>query len=322
MIKLNEYFTGDPMQEDFERLCNPELDFETDREKVNVLALNLIIKYLAAYLEVAHTDISAIRSKVNRIIDKKNLPELYDPLILEQYGPYLEGAESDYFPVKCLADVRRTAAIFKEIAFNDRFKANGHFVGMDFGSGTGILTLAMAISAKRRQIEELLCIGVELRELAANNSRRVLREMLEEDEISIIHKHILISRILPKLLKKYIPQFWVSETISKTTPPIDLEQRDFGFTTKEIMYRDKYEACDDPFPEFLGQTMNALPGFLDDVRGGKIAMFPNIANRSYYPHREQSALNLRTGLKQPLRLKNIGREFKDYEDLGEDRRRG
>ena len=186
---------------------------------------------------------------------------------------------------------------------------------MDWGSGTGILTLAMAIAARRQEVDERLSIGVDVRELAANNSRRVLKEALGNGEAKILCKNILKSRVLQDLLKKHPLHFWVSETISRTTPPIDLKRCDFGFTAREIMYRDKNEASDDPFPEFLSKTMNTLPDFLDCVRAGETAMFPDIANQLYSPYRERSLLTLKTGLKKPLRLIDIGQEFEGYEDL-------
>ncbi|MBN2096219.1 hypothetical protein JW752_02350 [Candidatus Peregrinibacteria bacterium] len=316
MKPLEDYFNDRPIQSDVDALSDPKLDFEADRTEVNELVMNLAIKYLAAYLEVAPADIAVMRGKIHRAIARRKSSQA-NPLIVQQYGVDMAGEGSDDFPVRCLADSRQTAAIFKEIAFADRFKANGRFVGVDWGSGTGILTLAMAIAARRQRISERLSIGVDLRERAVRHSRRVLKFALDSNETQIICSNILKSRILPDLLKKHPLHFWVSETISRTTPPIDFERRDFGFTPREIMYRDKYEASDDPFPEFLGQTMNAMPDFLGRVRRGEIAMFPDIANRLYYPHKEHSLLTLKTGLKTALRLEDVGREFKDYEDLGE-----
>ena len=315
MKPLEEYFNDRSLRSDTESLSDPKLNFETHRTEVNDIIINLVIKYLASYLKVAHTDILTMRRKIHCMLTQKQSSDS-DPLILAQYGTDIAGEGSDNFPVRCLADIQQTAAIFKEIAFNESFDANGRFVGIDWGSGTGILTLAMAISARRQEIDERLSIGVDVRELAANNSRRVLKEALGNGEAKILCKDILKSRILQDLLKKHPLHFWVSETISRATPPIDLERRDFGLTTREIMYRDYHEASDDPFPEFLDKTMNVLPDFLDRVRVGETAMFPDIANQLYYPHRGWSLLTLNTGLKKPLRLTDIGREFEGYEDLG------
>ncbi|MBU1017574.1 hypothetical protein KKA33_00930 [Patescibacteria group bacterium] len=320
MKPLENYFNDRPLQSDAEALSDRKLDFESDRNEVNNLVMNLVIKYLASYLEVAQADIVAMRRDIHRAITRrKSFPA--DLLIVRQYGADMIGEGSDDFPVRCLADSRQTAAIFKEIAFNEHFKANGRFVGIDWGSGTGILTLAMAIAARRAEVSERLSVGIDLRERAARHSRRVLKQALGSNEAQVICNNILKSRILPDLLKKHPIHFWVSETISRTTPPIDLKRRDFGFTHREIMYRDKNEASDDPFPEFLGKTMNVLPDFLDRVRKGEVAMFPDIANRLYHPHKERSLLTLKTGLKTPLRLQDIGREFDAYEDLGEDPKR-
>ena len=52
MIPLSDIFNGKPLIEDFKALSDPDLDCAKDREAVNRLILNFLIKYLAAYLEI------------------------------------------------------------------------------------------------------------------------------------------------------------------------------------------------------------------------------------------------------------------------------
>mgnify|MGYP001569407445 CR=1 FL=1 len=52
MISLSDTFTGSTLREDFEMLADPKLDFDKDRDAVNRLIVNFVIKYLGAYLDV------------------------------------------------------------------------------------------------------------------------------------------------------------------------------------------------------------------------------------------------------------------------------
>lgn len=308
MKKLNEYYKNSPIEEDFEKLCDPSLSFHSDRIKVNELILNLIIKYTADYLDIKSNCAQNIRSKIAWLVNLGNALKA-------------EKAKSDLgddnFSLNCLVDLRQTTAIFKEIAFTERFEAKDGFMGLDIGSGTGVLMAAMAIAAKRKGVKDIFCIGIERVKRAVIQSHSPLRRLIGDENYAVIHGNALENNLFKLLFENGRPNFWVSETIGRNTPPIDLSRGDFGLDPREIMVRDKYERNGDPFVEVLGKSMNEIEDFSDSIIKGQIAMFPDIFNGTYQPNREESILFLRTGINPdcPVKLEDTGEEFQDYEDF-------
>ncbi|MCK5611700.1 hypothetical protein KAR91_58065 [Candidatus Pacearchaeota archaeon] len=309
MKNLEAYYTNSPMEEDFEKLCDPRLSFDVDREEVNELILNLVIKYTAEYLSVKGDSIQVIRRKIAYLVNLGNAIKL-------------EKAKSelgdDNFSMNCLSDIRQTSAVFKEIAFSDRFKAREGFIGLDIGCGTGILMPAMAIAAKRKGIGDVFCTGIERVERAVAQSRNPLTRLLGDENYAVIQGDALGDSLFKMLFEARRPDFWVSETIGRNTPPIDLSRSDFGLDPNEIMARYKYERNGDPFVEVLGKSMNEIDDFPEGVIRGRMGMFPDIFNGFYQPNRENSFLFLETGVdsQNPLRLEEVGIEFEEYEDFG------
>ena len=222
MKTLTEYFTETPIRDDFDSLCDSDLSCETDRTQVNELVLNFVIKYLALYLGVEHAHIAEMRERICELVDEAYEDDkLYNPFLTGVQVDHIYGNDPgvDYFPLSCIADIRQTAAIFKEIMFNKGFTASDTFTGLDFGSGTGILLIAMLIAAKRNAIQEICCKGIEIREMTAGKSRSAISHLMQGDDsnIEIIHQNIFRGDFLGQLLKKFPPNYIVSETISRIT---------------------------------------------------------------------------------------------------------
>jgi hypothetical protein len=316
---LKEYFTGAPLKSDVESLCDPNLDFDAHREDVNDLVMNAVIKYLAEYME-SPPDITALKEILDReFTEIKRLADNAAYFVMTHNNPDIKGTHASVhsFPLKCLVDVRSTTAIFKEIAFNDAFADKKSFRGLDLGSGTGILLLAMHIAAMRKGASDILCVGAEIRELAVKKSRKALEKILG-DKAKILEMDLMKRRVVKKLLKKYPPDFWVSETISDTTPSLILNYFNLGVLDK---YRKKLERTNDPLVELLSETVKYDPEFFNKVWRQEITMFPDPVHKLYRPDKAKSTLVLETGLGSPLLLHEIGEEFIDYEDLGYDCKR-
>jgi hypothetical protein len=333
-IKLEEYYVNRPIQDDIVALSSKSLSCEYDRKKVNELILNFIIKYLAEYLEILETNILKVRQQINETIQMAyTASKTPDSYIANVYAEMCNGHQgSDFYPLMCVADLRATAAIVKEIIFNDRFESEGRFVGLDFGSGTGILTAAMVIAAKRRQIDKILCVGVEMNSIAAMKSRRVLEKLFGEEQVAIAWGDITKPEMFDKMpqntkilseagwTKKDPIQYWISETFSTGTPPLDTNLYRHNMSAAEIMFdewkMDEQENVD-PFPHIYWNSRNNLKLLKKNVKRGKTAMFPDPINGHFKPNMKRSALRLMTGLEphRRLMLKNIGSEFYEYEDL-------
>lgn len=313
MKRLEDYFTNQPIQEDFEKLCDPELLFDEHREDVNHLTLNFVIKYLAAYLEVVQGDVRGMRQKIRWLIELRQEVDAKD----------LSAVREENFALHCLADVRQSAAIFKEVAFNDHFEARDGFIGLDIGSGTGILMMAMAIAARRKGIDQILCVGIERVKKVERQSKEVMGQIVDPQQIAVLNENAMRPDLLRNMFDGSVPNYWVSETISRSTPAIDLDKPDFGLSTFDITFRNKHEINGDPFVEVLDKSLAELPAFTKKVHQGKVAMFPDIFNGFYRPDKDHSRLTLKTGEdpQKPLKLEDVDEEFMNYEDFDLEYRR-
>ncbi|MBI5421838.1 class I SAM-dependent methyltransferase, partial [Candidatus Peregrinibacteria bacterium] len=306
-------------------LANPKLDFSVDREKVNKLVVNFVIKYLGAYLEVPFKPNARTYSQeIKMIVDFTVLCAVSQVEEAGDVDPASEGG--DNYALRCLYDIHQTAAIFKEIVFNDQFRVEDHFFGLDLGSGTGILTVAVALAAKRKGIGGIRVVGVERSKIAVERARKAVVSLGLEKEIEFVCADLLAPGLLDGFLahssKLSAPplSFWVSETISIAIPKFDPFAPGFDLNLKSARGR-KSELKSDPFVEVLKATVDAVPDFLESAKAGKIALFPDVVNGLYIPDGNRSKITLKTGPKKPLPLERLGQEFEAYEDLGGKHRR-
>ena len=317
MKSLEEFLTKSTLKEDLNALSNPNLDHDRSREKVNGLVMNTVIKYLALYLKIDETNARSIRDRVKEAIKwKERMAFQMDSEEGMQYNACYKSPApgNDLDGIMCAADLHRTAALFKEIAFGGRFIENGRFHGLELGSGTGIMTLAMTVAASRKKIRDMHCVGIEKSGIAVNRSQKVLDEVVGSGRVSIHNWDIRECGHLSALYGDPI-HYWVSETISLNTPKVDLARKDFGLSEDQLLVR-RVEGGIDPFTDALRVSLNELPFFKTYVQRGATAMFPDVINGSYQPDRGRSTLRLVTAAK-PKRsiLERVGEEFEAYEDL-------
>jgi len=318
MKPLQEFWTKSSLKEDLDSLSNPNLSHGRNRVRVNELVMNTVIKYLAHYLRIGETEIRAIRDRVEEAIKwKDRMAFIQDEKEGMQFNACYKSPApgNDLDGIMCAADIHRTAALFKEIAFGGRFIENGRFYGLELGSGTGILTLAMAVAASRKRIQEIHCVGIEKSGIAVRRSQEVLDEVVGPRRVSIHNWDIRDSGRLFSLY--HVPiHYWVSETISLNTPKMDMGQKGFGLSEDQRVVR-RVEGAVDPFVEALRVSLDELPFFKSYVQHGATAMFPDAINGSYRPDRGRSTLKLATAANQnPVILERVGEEFEAYEDLG------
>lgn len=328
-MNLSEYFSNVPIQADIDALSDPSLSYEEHRDDVNQLVLNTVLKYIAEYLEANPQDVREIRNKFKEAlaITEGEGELLVKQTLLDLMGVGIRIHKSDLMALQCLADVRSTAAIFKEVAFSDRFQKEGNYLGIDLGSGTGILSLAMGIAARRAEVVDTLIVGLEIQEKAVVRSRRALERILGNREVLIRNANVL-SRGLFHQFEGLPLHAWVSETISIGTPPLGLNGD--KLTVLESSKRSRQESMEivsmsrgtDPFVDILANTLSERPQIVNDVKEGRTAMFPDFFNGNYMPDHEASTLKLRTAKdKRHQLISHVGREFGDYEDLGLSHRR-
>jgi len=232
-------------------------------------------------------------------------------------SPVDEG--DDVMARQSLADLRATAAIVREVIFNNRFARGRDFIGADFGSGSSILMLASMIAALRSEAKKIFVVGFDISKKAIEGAKRCLDGIIP-DSFWRINQADILNPDLVGIFRGMSLNHWVSETFSDNTPAMKVEgdglavfdggdPRDLG---KSLVLNQHA----DPFPQVLINTVQGRPGFFEDVRGGKTAMFPDIVNGQYIPDFSRSLLSLRTGTELYRPLHEVGREFSEFEDFG------
>lgn len=313
--RMNGYF--DPrrsLKDRFDELSDPSAVPDCKNEKTNKLVMGFVVKFLCDYLQILETDVVNIQNNVRtkvRKLEVEKIPRISKAAL----GGKTEGA-SDAFGVQCLADVRATAGLFKEVAFNERFeKYAQQFAGVDLGSGTGILGSAIAIAALRNQYRQPLVALVDSQKNALDNSERVLSPIKSVD-----FRPIRNDLRAPQLYGLFAPpiwiKYWVSETFGYTTPDIvklsktELEWGDGSAISKEI------SGALDPYMDVLANLMRYSPSFYDRAKQGKAALFPDPINGHFLPDHGNGRILLKTGPDpMPVGFRDIRKEFESFEDF-------
>lgn len=310
-------------------LSDPSLSHEKDRADVNRLLMNLVIRYVAEYLEMPPEDIEAINSKVKKSvkISPDDMMQIFVDVYMKAEGmPHTSSgfSQTDRLSLESLVDIRATAAIMKEIIFGGKFEVEqgeqfaDNFIALDLGHGTGVLMLAAQIAALRKQIAKILVVGVDISPEAISNSRRTLAKFMPEEEFKIERAdivHPMIWNIFDGLPLSYV----ISETIGPSTPAMVRQNGVWRMVSQpngNLEHSLTTHADVDPFPQVVLNALACRPDLEDDIRDGRTAMFPDIIGGKFKPDARNSTLILTTGEDQtPLLLHEVGKEFRNFEEF-------
>lgn len=323
---FEQYYQDRPLRTLVNELSDSRLDVDRHRDKVNALVMSLVIQYLGEYLKVPTRDprlIGQAARKKHEEMRVERLRENFTKKVLtgSLAGNLEAGRSNDDFPsLDCLMDTASTAALFKEIAFNNRFEKRGQFMGADFGSGTGILTLATALAGRRSGAQSLFTMGLDREETAVRRSTEVLSRLLSPKEVMMTAVDIRTPNLVRTLFHDLPLSFWVSETISDETSSMHIERGNLVHSAEpnnlHTIGMRLLNTALEPYFDVLDATMKERPGFLQDVRKGATAMFPDFVNGAFVPNGDKGAtLKLRTSPfpEVPVRLPTVGAEFWSYE---------
>ncbi|WP_432738524.1 hypothetical protein [Maridesulfovibrio sp. FT414] len=140
------------------------------------LLMNILVKYFHAYVYPGSHE---------RELDLKDVSLLFDQFVhrrlgsdvLEDCGELRRQLLSYGFALCMLADLPKSAHIFKTIAEAGPMIGGDVFTGLDIGSGTGILMLAMSVQAKRNGFSGVSLVGIERNQIVAERTNDVLGRM-------------------------------------------------------------------------------------------------------------------------------------------------
>ncbi len=328
MIDHKNYSTPEPLANIVKELSNPGLSQEQHRDDVNRLVMNFVMKFIAEFLDAPGMAIDELRLHAESIVgsekDKRGRGIEAVKRMIQHQLERKSGLEyqDDSFPIECILDVQATAAIVKEIIFNDRFEKRQDFVGLDLGSGSGILSLAAYITSQRARIQRVLIMGMDRQQKALNKSQEMFRKVAPRATFQTIPADIRRPDIMT-LFEGLPLSSWISETISTGTVQIRIQDNDVCVPRSEAaQFAIMLDSLHDPYVEVLANTVRGRRHFIDDVKKGRTAMFPDLANGLYAPNPKDPRITLRTGTaKTAIPLQNIGQEFSEFEDFGSHHKR-
>ncbi len=140
------------------------------------LLINILVKFFHAYV---YPDTH------EKVVPLKQISLLLDQFVHRRLGSdVLEGCIetrkillSYGFALCMLADLPKSAHIFKSIADGTTVLDGDSFTGLDIGSGTGILMLAMSVFAKRNGFLNTSIVGIERNQLVAERTNDLMGRM-------------------------------------------------------------------------------------------------------------------------------------------------
>lgn len=168
-VIARELYRPGPLREDFERLAHPAAPM------ADADVLSFLLKYFHASLypgSVAHAvPLTEISILLGRFYD------LWSEAGADGEVP-LAGSYSA-FPLRMLADLPRTAHIFRSVANRPLppSQIQDPFLGLDLGTGSGILLAAAWFQAKRNGVAETRLFGVELDAGVAARTNDIFRSL-------------------------------------------------------------------------------------------------------------------------------------------------
>ena len=306
MIPASEYYNhSENLQSNINALSNPDLDVDKDREKINLLVLNFVINYLLEYLKIFWNDIYDIRNQINMLLRNK-----YSSYCGNDINMY----PTDIYPLQNITSTHSTAAIVKEIIFNNKYKNTWNFLSLDLWSWTWILSASSLIWAQRRQIKNIWSIAIEQSQEAVLNSRQLLNKFFPW-MCEVRNQDLTLERSY-KWLNSLDINSIISETISRLTPKLYLNWN--GKIITENPKRSsstKKQSNADPFVQIMQLLFNNIDNLWNKIEEWEIAFFPNFITWLYEPDYEESRLSLKTYTKESFKLEDIWNEFSHFEKL-------
>jgi hypothetical protein len=166
-VLSKEIYRPTSLDEDLTQAGNPSVQLD------GPLLMNIMVKFFHAYV---------YPDSHERVVDLEDISLLFDRFVHRRLGSdVLENCLelrkrllSYGFALCMLADLPKSTHIFKDIAEANPTLGGDHFTGLDIGSGTGILMLAMAVQASRNGFEGYSLVGIERNQIVAERTNEVL----------------------------------------------------------------------------------------------------------------------------------------------------
>ncbi len=141
---MKYHFNSEPIKNNLQKLNNP------DERIRNIDIINLVSKYLFLYLNPDYIDKKIGLSDIQKVKEKI------------KYNSNNSFIRKNFYQLSMLSDIGKTSIIIKDIINRKIKKESNHFIGVDLGTGTGILLLSSYINAKRNNFSDIENIGFDI----------------------------------------------------------------------------------------------------------------------------------------------------------------
>jgi hypothetical protein len=170
-ILLPGHYRRSPLVRDLEELCDPR------RAADPALFLNLVVKYFFAYLYEGAQEAVVSLPDITRLFE-----QFHRHRSLNEDGDDVEvmnGLRQCASALRLLADLPRAAALLRSVALHrlPPEVLERPYLGLDIGTGAGLLLLGALAQARRNGFEEPAIWGLECDRLVARRSAALARDL-------------------------------------------------------------------------------------------------------------------------------------------------
>lgn len=172
------YAPNRSLQEEFERLCDPGFPVSSE------VLLNLVVKYFCAYVDdslgTRPVDFAELAGVFEAFGRHQSLNEPHDDIERMNRMRQWSGV------LRLLADAPRMAHVLRDVLGMRIRKQDERFIGVDMGTASGLMVVAMAANARRNGFADPLVRGFMHDPVAGERTHDLLRLLGAGDVLAVL----------------------------------------------------------------------------------------------------------------------------------------
>ncbi|HAS89986.1 MAG TPA: class I SAM-dependent methyltransferase, partial [Desulfovibrio sp.] len=165
-------YSDSPLLEDVDRMSDPSVRISDS------MIMGMVLKFFYCYVNKGGFDQPVSLEEVSKLCEMfsrhRSLNEPDDDIELMNY------LRQWSFSLRMLADITKTSHIIRSIVtqnISPKLLEQEEYVGLDIGTGTGILLLAQHIHARRNGFKKIVLYGIEYDKMVGLQSYKIFKEL-------------------------------------------------------------------------------------------------------------------------------------------------